>query len=670
MASPLNIISDFISAIWADEPGIPVGTNGSSLGGEGTYSGPIDLITNDQYYISSLGSSQVYWDLNIAGTGKRAFNFSDINSSMFIYDPSPGYDIAHTDITVGTAVIVGRITGASGDLLDGSPRHLLDSLGGQWRMFADSLLSGGTSDTNLHLFIAEFDSNNSRGRLWVDGTLVLDGAAGGATNGNLFLGSSQNGEHYGSEIAFFGYADRVLTATERQNFYAWYQSEYFDAAQTSSLPATAGANSIRSVRFGNTEITKIYKGQTLLYSNWKDSVTQYHSIVTGAYPGTPAGYSDAGDTIILAEAFYRLGSSTTNWRVAGGKVWIPTGLNITGPVTFMAYKTPYDTLPDFSMEPDQYVTLPAAGQNQFSSGLFSAPFTVDVGSNEIVWIAYTFGNNSYAFVPDSGISAGPAYRAQDGAAIYRAERLMSTNSAVIFHVGTTTYAPSNPDATYAVDIIVDEGQINAPIAPTPPWINRTVASHNGNGTNSSTFTFTQPSAGNLIVAIVGGPVTCTTPVGFTMSEGTVLNNGLYAFTKISDGTETSFTTTHNGTDYPVACVVYEFSPGVVSTSANDNFVSSSGGYQPAVSGYGPNAILLSAKISAEDQMIKWRMAADWTAATEDYSDVIYSVNGDAVISIAYSINSDATWQPRCDILTTSGSVTPTAEAITIAINLS
>lgn len=96
----------------------------------------------------------------------------------------------------------------------------------------------------------------------------------------------------------------------------------------------------------------------------------------------------------------------------------------------------------------------------------------------------------------------------------------------------------------------------------PMWSNRGegVAAANGTTTHTVTIPFT-PTSGRLLVAIMGGAVTFTTPTGWTAGPSQVNAQGLYVFTKTSDGTETSLSTTHNGTNYPIAWVIYEFASG-------------------------------------------------------------------------------------------------------------
>jgi hypothetical protein len=109
------------------------------------------------------------------------------------------------------------------------------------------------------------------------------------------------------------------------------------------------------------------------------------------------------------------------------------------------------------------------------------------------------------------------------------------------------------------------------------WINRTELSGSSidpNGTTSHTCSFTAATAGNFLVAIIAGSVTSTTPSGWTLLVSAVNYTGLYVFTKTADSAEASFTTTHNGSNYPIKGVVYEFPAGTSTASSSINNIAS------------------------------------------------------------------------------------------------
>jgi hypothetical protein len=83
----------------------------------------------------------------------------------------------------------------------------------------------------------------------------------------------------------------------------------------------------------------------------------------------------------------------------------------------------------------------------------------------------------------------------------------------------------------------------------------------GGGTVVTGSTFT-PTSGRLLVVVCYGAVTFTTPSGWTLpTSGSAVNNGgLYVFYRTAAGSD-PFTTTQNGSNYPVVFDIYEFATG-------------------------------------------------------------------------------------------------------------
>lgn len=90
------------------------------------------------------------------------------------------------------------------------------------------------------------------------------------------------------------------------------------------------------------------------------------------------------------------------------------------------------------------------------------------------------------------------------------------------------------------------------------WVNRSVYSGPRNGTTSHTVSFTAATAGNFLIAVVAGSVTSSTPTGWASVQSAVQNAGIYVFSKIASNGESSFSTTHNSSNYPILVVIYEF----------------------------------------------------------------------------------------------------------------
>lgn len=92
------------------------------------------------------------------------------------------------------------------------------------------------------------------------------------------------------------------------------------------------------------------------------------------------------------------------------------------------------------------------------------------------------------------------------------------------------------------------------------YLNRTPFTGSRNGTNSHTVTFAAATAGSLLMLIVEGGVTDTVS-GWTQYITAVSDTGTTIFTKTAAAGESSATITHNGSNYPVTGIVYEFPSG-------------------------------------------------------------------------------------------------------------
>lgn len=94
------------------------------------------------------------------------------------------------------------------------------------------------------------------------------------------------------------------------------------------------------------------------------------------------------------------------------------------------------------------------------------------------------------------------------------------------------------------------------------WINRAAGVAARNGTASHTITFPAASAGSLLVVAMAGAVTHTMSTsGYTSRLAPVNNTELHVWTKTATAGESSFTVTHNASDYAVAYEVLEFPSG-------------------------------------------------------------------------------------------------------------
>ncbi len=131
----------------------------------------------------------------------------------------------------GTVFVVVRSqsTTDSGKIFDGvgSGRWLIQPSGGTWQIFAGStVLSGGTADTNWHVFSLIF--NGASSEVFVDGVSTITGNPGAANFDGITLGGdngSGTSPLTGDEAEVIIY-NSALGTTDRQTVEAYLASKY------------------------------------------------------------------------------------------------------------------------------------------------------------------------------------------------------------------------------------------------------------------------------------------------------------------------------------------------------------------------------------------------------------------------------------------------------------
>jgi uncharacterized cupin superfamily protein len=126
----------------------------------------------------------------------------------------------------------------------------------------------------------------------------------------------------------------------------------------------------------------------------------------------------------------------------------------------------------------------------------------------------------------------------------------------------------------------------------PPWVNKASGTAARNGTTSHTISFGFTStSGNLLVAVIHGAVTHTAS-GWTKQAGPVAAGECSLFTKTSAG-DSSIAVTHNGSNYPVNYVIYEFASG--STFTGTDSTTGANDTMPALTGLpGTEQVIIAA----------------------------------------------------------------------------
>lgn len=215
----------------------------------------------------------------------------------------------------------------------------------------------------------------------------------------------------------------------------------------------------------------------------------------------------------------------------------------------------------------------------------------------------------------------------------------------------------------------------------PAWINRTPltgASTAANGTNTHTCTFTPATSGNFLVAIVAASATFTTPSGWSLVVSSINEAAVYVFTKTASSGESSFTTTHNGSNWPMEGIVYEFFAGssVVGTAGSNNNTPREVVFNgPTCTGLSGTYTRFSARSWNLTNSATAQLSYTWSIPTiEDYDKYIEggSIGGwmDGIaLGVAYDDSSSgSSFTPSSTATSTGTTSANTGESVSFAIN--
>lgn len=213
------------------------------------------------------------------------------------------------------------------------------------------------------------------------------------------------------------------------------------------------------------------------------------------------------------------------------------------------------------------------------------------------------------------------------------------------------------------------------------WLNRAVYQLPRNGTTTHTVdptsatslvsgaTFT-PTLGRFLLVVIEGAVTSTTPSGWTLPTGgsAVNNSGLYVWYRTAASGSNAFTTTHNGSNYPVVVAVYEFAAGTTFTGSVASTSTTATTANPNLAGLTGTNLVLAVKATAESGSVGSDDYA-WTGTGSPVEDWQVSADGGPtdgfLASLAYvEAYMGASWQPTGALSWTSG---PSNEALTFAV---
>lgn len=200
------------------------------------------------------------------------------------------------------------------------------------------------------------------------------------------------------------------------------------------------------------------------------------------------------------------------------------------------------------------------------------------------------------------------------------------------------------------------------------WVQRSVVQSPRNGGALHNVAFNAASAGNLLVAIAYGPVTLTTPSGWTLRDSEVSDGGLYVWTKTATGGEATIATTANASNAPIVVAVYELAAGAAWVGSIADAPITAAGANPSLAGLTGTNLVFAVKAGAVGGGSTYTSTA-WTGAGTPVEDVDLSVAQGATDGYGFSIAyvedyAGTSWAP-------TGTVTADFnrfEAMTLAIS--
>lgn len=206
----------------------------------------------------------------------------------------------------------------------------------------------------------------------------------------------------------------------------------------------------------------------------------------------------------------------------------------------------------------------------------------------------------------------------------------------------------------------------------PPWLNRVSGTTVASGTTAVfPFGFTA-SLGSFLVLVVGGAVTHTN-TGWTEQLSPVTSGELSVFTKTSDGTESSFTDTVNGANYPVVCIIYEFPTGTTWTAgaSNANIALSSFQQVTGLPGTAQTVFGAQGEVVVTDG---GGLSSTWSNPWTKDGDFTYNTNVNVgndgySIVVGHQINVTTTTATPAATVTRTGTAGADRQAVTWALNV-
>lgn len=193
-------------------------------------------------------------------------------------------------------------------------------------------------------------------------------------------------------------------------------------------------------------------------------MANYTVFGSGAPAYTLTVYADGNPNITLGNYFYTYGSETAGWRCRGGRVYLPNDAAINSQFVTISAWVSTTTPVDLATTPLKQVTVQTQSAGGWTEVLWDSPFTINTG--DFVFIGYAFSSPRQAYYVHAPSPSSSFVRSVDNVDLALAEPNLTVLTPATgrgrFRQGGG--ATGSSSAWYGTDIMVDTGDLPAPIA--------------------------------------------------------------------------------------------------------------------------------------------------------------------------------------------------------------
>jgi hypothetical protein len=349
----------------------------------------------------------------------------------------------------------------------------------------------------------------------------------------------------------------------------------------SGTPTTAGSYTM-TVRATNSQgfNDKVYSGLVAA-----GSTTEVFALTptTQTISGPLASLTDAGFGAWLTNQFYAAPTFPSGAIIKGVRLYVPSGSSLIGQSGAIGI-VKANPGQKFLYDGSNSSGVPNAGvyESNGTKTAFSAPLVEGVNDYYFasVWpvapgdgflLGYRIDSSGGGYLYNAAGGPGATSRAKNWVDLERKGVYLSEDTSSGPFPIRARYMPAsgsgniNSQAWYGLSPIIESP--NIPPITNRGYVRKTIITTKAAGT-ADTVSFKAASVGGLLVAVANGPLTSTTPSGWTLGATALVSTAGYVWYKTATAGESSFSTVHNGSGgLAVSYVVYEFPPGTTFAGA-------------------------------------------------------------------------------------------------------